>query len=253
MKKKCNVVMLPTENESTIHLCPWDEPSTLMILDNQKTIRGDSIAHHLYITSNGEIKKGDWCLGEHQDGTRILLQAHVINDKGFLTEDEGTWYKEYTSKVIASTDPELTTTEIIKVGDRVHSNKLDFNNQFVSTKSSAELYNESDHYFKLLPQLSESFIKEYVKNPVDEVMVEYDVIKENVMGTEYIYETHPLKLDNNQIITSPVEEKMYTAEEMRMNLMYALSLFAASRKLTPTSVQMKEVNEWTDNWIKENL
>lgn len=45
----------------------------------------------------------------------------------------------------------------------------------------------------------------------------------------------------------------FTREEMRVNLMWALSEFAAEKGLTPSSLEMKEVNLWSDKWFKKNV
>jgi len=49
------------------------------------------------------------------------------------------------------------------------------------------------------------------------------------------------------------QEETYAREQVRLNFMWGLASFAAEKGLTPSSKEMKEVNEWGDNWIKENL
>ena len=70
--------------------------------------------------------------------------------------------------------------------------------------------------YQSIPQISRDFVKEYVKNPVDKVMVEYTEVKKdgyapNIKGAyHYIPDTEV----DNMVIISPVEKKMYTREDM---------------------------------------
>jgi len=187
MKKKHPVVILPTEDKSHIYLVhktnrlgyvtgkyPEDLkqfPQTVEETRNQ----------HLYILSDDEIKEGDWVLfkyGDNPNTAEDVLQC--IKTKGeYLYHKDGNTGLDMCKKIIATTDKSLYTT----IG---------------------EYYNA---YNKELPQIPESFIKEFVKSngKIDEVEVEYRVT--NMFTT--------LKLTpNNEVIISTIEEKMYSREEV---------------------------------------
>ena len=94
-----------------------------------------------------------------------------------------------------------------------------------------------------LPQPSKAFIEKYCEEGgIDEVDVEYNdkgvVLRGR--GGERTITIHSIK-------------DSWSREEVKMQLQYCVSLFASERGLTPTSVEMKEVNDWVSNWIKENL
>lgn len=184
MKKKCNVVMLPAKkqvnqvNQGDLFINDTREHSwgTFQALRCERVTKfghawvGHGIQtyiNHLYITSDDEIKEGDWCYIISTTEIRRNLHGIIgstIGSKLFLEKN--------CKKIIATTD------------------KLEYK------------------LIRTLPQIPESFIKEYVKNPVDEVMVEYDQCN---LADDYWLE---LGLINNEIIISPVEEKMYTKKQV---------------------------------------
>jgi len=143
------VVMLPTEKASKIHLVsPEDEISVnyedkddkLVPLKHSKLIFTDEATEfgfppqHLYITSNEEIKEGDWCINKNRDTLHIITQIH----KGERIVEES-W-----EKVIATTD------------------KL-----FIKDKS-----------YEHIAIIPESFIKAFVESngTIKEVLVKYEEI-----------------------------------------------------------------------------
>ena len=108
--KKCKLVMLPTEKASVIGI-----GSTLMPTHNynlayaEKPFKVDSIkSQHLYITSNEEIKEGDWFIHNNK----------IYNASNFNTNSSSVWsnefpkgiysvIQEHCSKIIATTDSSL--------------------------------------------------------------------------------------------------------------------------------------------------
>lgn len=141
MFEKCKVVMLPTNQKTSIFLSKrdnrlhyWFKGNTPNNVDNYQ---------HLYILSHSKIKKGDWC---------IMLDdlGNVFSSKPqqFLGEKENHSLNNNLRKIIATTD----TLSDYKAG------------------IEAGLF---------LPQSSESFIKEYVEeynkgNVITKVVVEYE-------------------------------------------------------------------------------
>ena len=93
MYKPCNVVLLPTKNRSNIQICSND---TLFWHD--KPILSTKIGNgKLYITSDEEIKEGDWIYGN----------AFNNEIKQVLSKEDEIWFKNNKHcwrKIITTTD-----------------------------------------------------------------------------------------------------------------------------------------------------
>lgn len=135
--------MLPTENKTNIFI---DNKlfTTIGILEPQtgKSINSIVEGQHLYITSDDEIKEGDW--------------VYKKDVKGFIYKHKATknlWYSDE-RKIIATTDKSLKTREYTEEEqDRAH---------FTSLPTLT------------LPQPSKAFIEKYCKvGGIDEVIVEF--------------------------------------------------------------------------------
>ncbi len=178
MKKKCKVVMLPTGAITNIKIrqgklqCYYGDETEFIYTGKLP----DNIFQHLYLISDDEIKEGDWFI----DKDNCLLHNPYNDLKNNELNDS--------YKVIASTDPGLFKTTDYKEFDLVDGDKGSMTAR------------------KQLPQIPESFIKEYVKNPVDEVMVEYDEIPEYDYNADYVERfINVLKLtENNEIIITQI-------------------------------------------------
>ena len=137
MKKKCKVVMLPTENESNI----WSHKGRRLYF-NQANFNdiNDEIRYHLYITSDDRIKEGDWYMfmedsvlfGQFKQAKRVESQLPFQN----------------CNKIIATTDTSLT----------IHDDNL------------------GENWIGNLPQLSQELIQAYCNKPFDEIEVEYEIL-----------------------------------------------------------------------------
>ena len=146
---------------------------------------------HLYITTDEEIKKGDWF---------IWLKYNFI-EKATKKDNN-----KDCRKIIATTDPKLLKPQIKQVNwigsERIMS----------------------------LPQIPQSFIEEYCKaGGIDNVMVEYECLTSTntiVLDFSKVTADEAIKSDrkciesrvktdsNNCIIMHPVVEKMYSKEEL---------------------------------------
>lgn len=211
MKKKCKIIMLPTEKESNLYYSkPRDEYFETINLSDEEMFcmdwTNDHKPQHLYLISDDEIKEGDWYI----DDTDTVRQS--------ITSDKDYWRRrpDY-KKIIASTDSELSPIE-----------------DYGYAKAKI-----------LFPQIPESFIKGFVKanGKIDEVVVEYQVRKQFEDEEDATYgPIHELKLtDNNEVIISMVEEKMYSREEVE-EIVY-----------NATKEVPNEDQETVLKWIKENL
>lgn len=239
-RKRAKVHMLPTEEKTDIIFVTRGSMNELryvptLLKEGLTLLDKEFKCQHLYITTDEEIKNGD----------KILWEGKIYDYQEFMSMKTPV-YTDY-FKIIATTNPKLTTKEVIRVGDRVHSEKQDFNDQIVSTESSAELYNKSDHYFKALPQIPQDFIKAYCEQGgIDEVDVEMEE------ESRFAYEgdtRYTLKVDpiHNTITTHRIVEKMYSREEVEE--LCRNSHLLGMKETLPGYPKPETIDEW----IKENL
>lgn len=216
MKKSIEVVMLPTEEKTKLRL---DEHGVLTFEPNIQGLNYDGLTHtyqHLYVTISQDvepIKVNDWCYDS---------KYHNI----FQWKGEGSLLL-ITRKIICTNDPKLTT--------------------------ELETYNnQGGKILERLPQLQQSFLKEFVANPNGKYEVEYDLLlgdeedeNQNLIPKNYL----KVNQDNTLNITS-VEQKMYSREEVER--LCRLS-FGQGVKAGIPPFESKKFQDLEDNWIKENL
>lgn len=211
--KKCKVVMLPTEEETTIIQCIKNTPTGrnkgFIQYCEVTNLNTEYWTHcHLYILSNEDIKEGDW----------ILVGKTVI-------QASEPYKMEEVQKIIATTDKSL--------------------------KIESELdayYRNGIGGAKSIPRPSNEFLKKYYElGDIDEVLVEYnkhfDEDWSDISGAfEIEYESLRVAPDNT-ITIKPFKEKTYTREEVIEILNKYHSKFVAfGFHSTPFQ-----------DWIKENL
>jgi hypothetical protein len=115
-----------------IHVIPTDKPSRLFIdVDDNKLkicvpLGGEHMMNqNIYITSEEEIKDGDWVIDDEQDVFQVLEINHT---QGILRSDGFTYVIDICKKIILTTNEEL-----IKNG--VQSIENDFLKWFVNNPS----------------------------------------------------------------------------------------------------------------------
>lgn len=226
MKQPIQVLMLPTEDYTGIvshstgidNLIHTKESAEKAVLD----IGGQH--QHLYITVSQdveEIKEGDWLIHE---GNPILQFEERM--RALLCKD--------CKKIIATTDPKLTSMK-----DYHGENTNDITKQ---------CYNG-------VPQLQQSFLKEFVANPDDKYVVEYESYckygdncpskgaynKQHLCNVSY-----KLKVNqDNTVNISSVKKKMYSRKEV-------IDILDDFNNRGGFSDPFRNGEEF-DNWIKENL
>lgn len=167
MKKKCKVVMLPTEKASTI---TTHSSNGCLYITGSKPRLANFVSltnQHLYLISDDEIKEGDWFYNE--------MNKIVVKATNRYSEMKNPIPHK---KVIASTDELL---DFCGCGGRLNDKNETYHKMGCRNK-----------YY--LPQIPESFIKAYAEaNGIDEVMVEFDKIDGHLVIT-----------DNNEVIVSMV-------------------------------------------------
>ena len=93
MKKTVKVIMLPTEDVNTSPIVKWGNPGELRLTTTQFNNNGRWKGQHLYLTSDEEIKEGDWYLFHGGLG----LHPKLMQWKEKITKG-----KRY--KIVATTD-----------------------------------------------------------------------------------------------------------------------------------------------------
>lgn len=232
--KEVDVVMLDTDSKSDIvkHL---EKPHFVEFVHNQKVVVGKtkyfSCQHLYFLSSDEEIKEGDWCI---HNG--VIKQA---------IGDTIPFANKYGKKIIATTDESLGKLEecpVRGVGSQVKYT---------------------------LPQPSPEFIQAYIEaynsgQPITKVLVEY-IFPETISVSrdllltgsdeemEEINSQAILKLKDNQITIKKIEEKMYSESEVITLVLKMQHEYSKYKQECHYGPNMREITEWTDNWIKNNL
>lgn len=219
MKKPIEVVMLPTKD--TTHIKMGENTKQLFYVPELLEGHSSWINQYLYITVSQDvepIKVGDWIIKKPSN------KPHQVKDIKYLYESD--------RKIIATDDSSLfykfDTIDGIKT--------------------------------KRLPQVSQSFLKEFVVNPNGKWEVEYEelsrfdvfnMVTEKITTLSTMYELK-LNQDNTVNITS-VKEKMYSKAEFIKGVLKMQHDYTKYKENCHYGPNMREIAEWTDNWIKENL
>ena len=227
MKQLRQVVMLPTEKASNL----WKHKKEDRLGYSNGTTIEDSlvIPQHLYITSDEEIKGGDWYY--NPAGNNFAPDMRLVKCES-SHEAIACKNEPVCSKVIATTDKFLGEPQL-PLSDAWR-----------------------DWFKNRLPQIPESFIKAFVESngTIKEVLVEYEecqTFKDDACGVRFGCCNSPIKLKtrpDNTIIIS--QSKTYTRDEVEIlcNSAYANGMVAQQfiEDLPTPRVRFKQ-------WIKDNL
>ena len=228
--QECEVVMIATDNKTNITKIYLDADKTKSVLGANKPVNDNYKEYiNLYITSNEEIKEGDWYYSEtFKSVDKAIALPLAIKDS---------------KKIIATTDETLHLT--------FNNGKTDL--KFVLPKPSDSFISK--------------YIEEYNKgNIISDVLVEYEQCKvcqgtkrhivsmfgevdcnycQKNEGYEKLYIEPRLKVDSNNTITIKKVKDSYSREEV-INLLYKYNDGIIDRYSQLTN---KDLNKW----IKENL
>lgn len=233
MYKKEQVVMLPTDEKAPIKL----GLNNLMIFDNYRNTsicnkNNDFINQHLYITSDDELKKGDFAIYDNGHNSPGFVVKKVEVSDGIVYRRPNETYQDYgykdggitplskdVKKIIATTDSFLTYHDKIPIGENVCG------------------------LHKQIPQIPQQFIEHFVSeynkgNIITDVMVEFTsyhgintsiaeinaISGDNSMNWKGIGDNRDFKLKLNQdntINIKPVKDS-WSREEVK-NLVLQLS------------------------------
>ncbi len=173
-KKSIKVVMLPTEKQSRYaeegQISAFKDGSALQLISKQFASghpmkRGAALSHYIYITvsQNVEpIKDGDWvfCLSTYYNNSKHPPEQYINPIRKWIETDNC----KSCRKIIATTDPKLK----LKVVDYNARKQPKYN-------PITEEFSGKDRYKHIsIPQLQQSFLKEFVANPDREWEVEYE-------------------------------------------------------------------------------
>jgi hypothetical protein len=154
---------------------PYDTDMVL-ISELPENLRGHERPHnHLYITTDEEIKEGDWI---YETDLNTINQA----GKNYKPNDND-------RKIIATTDPKLLSRK----GQEIKEVQEKLNEPFPLSVMKNNWY---------LPQIPQSFIEEYCKaGGIDKVMVEVEeIIVQDAFKRRPDYNTYRPKTDSNNCI-----------------------------------------------------
>ena len=229
MKKECKTHLIPTEEITGIVL----HGSGLDPFYNTNKNLGYHEAvyavnniggtyQHLYITDDSKIGEGDWFINETNSYIGLGLCQVTSSREG-------------SSKLKTPKSDSHFVAASIKYLQKEDG----FRKIIASTDKSLGL-----------PMIQQDFIKQYCENPVESVMVEYEerCIDDKCNGSgkcgPCIITKLILKLKGNCIIISPIEEKMYSKEEV---------IEKGKGLLDKLEIEEDDVQEYFDEWVKENL
>jgi hypothetical protein len=266
MEHKIEVVVLPTEDKSQIWINNLISENDLHF---EEYSRHTNTSQHLYITVSQDvepIKEGDWkilVVNRPNGNLETVVCKHTLEGVGGGR------------KIIASDDITLTHPSKVQYGNitMIDHNKDGSWYSAINVKVEFSLSREElIQRGVIIPQLQQSFLKEFVNNPDEEYKVEYEADYNDLQYSKFgEYAPYRLKLnqDKEVIITSvgddsvrwnpynkvvqshrdgtiyvPVEEKVYTRKEV-YNLMFQAWIYGEADKSMDYRVREK--------WIKENL
>lgn len=193
MKAQVEIIILPTEDRTNIAIMR----SGNKLVYIKESLDLNNGFQHLYVTVSQDvepIKSGDWYYYSNKDGTTNGEYgiSQLNNDYRKISEFN-------CRKIIGSSDPNL--------------NRLNELNAYYTNGFGGGVK---------IPQLSKSFLREFIANPKSKWEVEYDFYftdecerLEGDRDGENIQEEYKLKVNtDNTINITAVKEKMYSREEV---------------------------------------
>ena len=220
MKQPIKPIILPTEDYTGIVLHSTGLDNILHIKKSaENAVLNIGGQHqHLYITVSQDVEP-------IKEGDNIIEQTGLGYMPPSIATEENMAVKEYINrcrKIIATDDPKLLFEESI------YDPRSKTGGMMIPTG---------------MPQVPQSFLKEYVANPDGRYEVKYENYYENnrPMNNRRLV----VNQDNTVTITS-VKEKMYSREDVMLHLYNLAGNIAFKNSITIDG-------NYITNWIKENL
>lgn len=228
--KECGVVMLETNNpykvkqliiwhDGILKNAPWSDSEGEFLRIHKP--------QHIYITSDDEVKEGDWMINTNGD---TILNYESKN------EGDNTW-REYWKKIIATTDTSLNEKECSKCFG-YGNDQSGYCHKCHGTGNGLILSQPSDKFIQ-------AYIDAYNKGEkIDKVLVEMDY--EYYSGGTTFF----TKLKDNDIIIKKTKDS-WTKDE----LLSTLSLESLREKFHSQSGMFinKQTSHEIIRWIKDSL
>lgn len=240
--KKCKVLLLPTNEKASLIY----GNSLLNKLSYGELSPSHCSHYHLYIISDDKIEEGEFGINLYstsifqvvevkQDGYNVkwITGGNIGNDIQFDS-------LALPKKIIATTDTSLTTCQCRKVGYHKLSCKQTYN----------------------LPEPSQSFIQKFIEeynkgNVITDVMVEYET---KVVGYEVGFtgdidiSAKVVKINSkDNTITIKKLKDSWNKCEHAANLIKYRQDYEQFKKDSHFGPNQKEIEEWSNKWIEENL
>jgi hypothetical protein len=144
-----NIHLLPTEKLSRLMIDTIENKLYLQPILHEKTI--NVLPQHIYITSDKEIKEGDWCLCSEELVHKVV---EIKSNIGIIRFQDGvTEVLNACKKIILTTDPEL-------IADGVQAIDDEFLNWFVKNPSCECVEIERMEDGKYIDRFADGTIKE---------------------------------------------------------------------------------------------
>ena len=229
MELKRNVVMLPTNKKAVKQGQLVIGAGHYLFASRESDNIGNLDAQELYITSDEEIKKGDWYI----DDTNDVRQSVTSDDIYWKSRTD---YK----KIIATTDKSIAIEYDV-----------------LSIRQRRGLTNNYPIERVIIPVPSKGFIAKFIERynagkPITEVMVEYeesccDIKVQGGVNSPDCCHKHAvrLKVDSNNCITIKAVKESWTREEVSTIIHNICgTMYKANTLYAPHNVQ---------KWIDQNL
>lgn len=220
------VIMLPTEKGNG-SLARTPKNSLYRVTEHNRYL-SDHIDQHLYIITDDKIENDDWYIITWRN--EPIIQQCTSKEEEYSLED-----RRDCKKIIATTDTSL------KIID--------------------ESIGEPENWEYNMVQPSQQFIEQYIESynkgkVITEVLVEYeyyfkgeDVSRETSLGKLLSIKINP---KDNTINIKPIKDS-WNREEVIYNVIKHRNDFLKFKTNSHYNPNDKEIKEWDNNWIKENL
>lgn len=223
------VIMLPTEKGNG-SLARTPKNSLYRVTEHNRYL-SDHIDQHLYIITDDKIENDGWYIIIWRN--EPIIQQCTSKEEEYSLED-----RRDCKKIIATTDTSL------KIID----------------ESIGEPENWEYNMVQPSQQFIEKYIEEYNKGEViTDVLVEYERI---FAGKDYVDDQDAygydkfnkvLKINQDNTITIKKIKDSWSREEVISNIIKHRNDFLKFKINSHYNPNDKEIKEWDDNWIKENL
>jgi hypothetical protein len=242
-----------------IHILPTDKPSRLSIGNNKNFVFGilrtavesynnDFTNQHIYITSDEEIKEGDWYI----DRLNIVQKSEIVKDNMLLGKNQSIgamnikgydkWSSQYDSKkIILTTDQDL-------IKDGVQAITDEFLEWFVKNPSCEEVEVESNKCLVKRGQCSCSY------QDIDCQCSGYKIVIPKEEPKQETLKEAAERLCLN--IDRPIfkqgakwqQERSYSEEEVLVKLYECLGHFAYEHNIV---INGNEIDKWFEQFKKK--